>query len=138
MQTYVDLNNTKHFIAQGFAGIQGRRYSVRMDCTEDISVPLLPRVVRPSLFTRGSASHPRTRQLSQIRDGSSVALLLDQSMYFGMSLGRVNVDFRGLLPPIFERHVRDSERVDCPLCSLFGSDLSDVLLWHRLCGAPLH
>jgi hypothetical protein len=45
------------------------------------------------------------RQLRQITEGSSIALLLDQCMYFGMSLGRVDVDFRALLPPIFEKHV---------------------------------
>ena len=44
-------------------------------------------------------------------------------MYFGMSLGRVNVDFRGLLPPIFERHVRGSK---CECACLYAHSLRQI------------
>lgn len=60
-------------------------------------------------------------------------------MYFGMSLGRVDVDFRGLLPPIFERHVR------LPSSSPIWAEphglrlgVSDVLVHYCGCCAPLH
>ena len=43
--------------------------------------------------------------LPKIHDGSSIFNLLDQSMYLGLSLSRVGLDFRGLLPPIFEKHI---------------------------------
>lgn len=46
-----------------------------------------------------------TNGLARITDGGSVHQVLDQCMYLGMSLSRVGVDFRGLLPPIFEAHV---------------------------------
>ncbi len=34
--------------------------------------------------------------------GRSLASVLEHCMYCGMSLARVGLDFRGLLPPIFE------------------------------------
>jgi conserved oligomeric Golgi complex subunit 8 len=40
--------------------------------------------------------------LPKIGEGAQLNSLLDQSMYFAMSLGRVGADFRGLLPPLFE------------------------------------
>ncbi|KAI5082344.1 hypothetical protein GOP47_0002087 [Adiantum capillus-veneris] len=43
--------------------------------------------------------------LPKISDGMSLATLLEQCMYCGMSLGRVGMDFRGLLPPLFETSV---------------------------------
>eukprot|EP00250_Pteridium_aquilinum_P014225 c21857_g1_i4 orf=485-2197(+) len=43
--------------------------------------------------------------LPKISDGMSLATLLEQCMYCGMSLGRVGMDFRGLLPPLFESSV---------------------------------
>lgn len=45
--------------------------------------------------------------LPKILEGVSLAILLDQYMYCGMSLGRVGMDFRGLLPPLFERSVHN-------------------------------
>ncbi|KAL3687047.1 hypothetical protein R1sor_013356 [Riccia sorocarpa] len=45
--------------------------------------------------------------LPRITEGVSLALILEQSMYCGMSLGRVGLDFRGLLPPLFEASVQD-------------------------------
>mmetsp|Transcript_22711 Transcript_22711/g.70153 ORF Transcript_22711/g.70153 Transcript_22711/m.70153 type:complete len:554 (-) Transcript_22711:151-1812(-) len=40
--------------------------------------------------------------LPLIEDGGSLASVLEHCMYCGMSLGRVGLDFRGLLPPPFE------------------------------------
>ena len=42
------------------------------------------------------------KQLPRIREGGSLSSVLEHCMYCGMSLGRVGLDFRGLLPPIFE------------------------------------
>ena len=43
------------------------------------------------------------KDLPQINEGLSLQYLLDQCMYYGVSMGRVGVDFRGLLLPLFER-----------------------------------
>lgn len=43
--------------------------------------------------------------LPKISEGVSLGIILEQCMYCGMSLGRVGLDFRGLLPPLFERSV---------------------------------
>ncbi|KAG0632021.1 hypothetical protein M758_1G298600 [Ceratodon purpureus] len=45
--------------------------------------------------------------LPQITEGPNLAFILDQCMYCGMSLGRVGLDFRGLLPPLFESSVHN-------------------------------
>ncbi|EFJ34632.1 hypothetical protein SELMODRAFT_438656 [Selaginella moellendorffii] len=45
--------------------------------------------------------------LPKVTEGASLALILDLCMYCGVSLGRVGLDFRGLLPPIFESCVYD-------------------------------
>ncbi|KAL2629029.1 hypothetical protein R1flu_013715 [Riccia fluitans] len=45
--------------------------------------------------------------LPRVTEGVSLAIILEQSMYCGMSLGRVGLDFRGLLPPLFEASVND-------------------------------
>ncbi|GJP86774.1 hypothetical protein CLOP_g16756 [Closterium sp. NIES-67] len=42
------------------------------------------------------------RHLPRIEDGGSLASVLEHCMYCGMSLGRVGLDLRGLLPPLFE------------------------------------
>ena len=43
--------------------------------------------------------------LPRITEGGSLASVLEHCMYCGMSLGRVGLDFRGLLVPLFEREV---------------------------------
>lgn len=45
------------------------------------------------------------RQLPRIAEGGSLASVLEHCMYCGMSLGRVGLDFRGLLVPLFEQEV---------------------------------
>lgn len=42
------------------------------------------------------------RHLPRITEGGSLASVLEHCMYCGMSLARVGLDIRGLLPPIFE------------------------------------
>ena len=44
-------------------------------------------------------------QLPRIAEGGSLASVLEHCMYCGMSLGRVGLDFRGLLVPLFEQEV---------------------------------
>lgn len=46
-----------------------------------------------------------SRQLPKIDDFSSLATILEQSLFFGGSLGRVGVDFRAILVVYFEDHV---------------------------------
>lgn len=41
-------------------------------------------------------------EVPKINDGGSLASVLDHCMYCGESLGRVGLDIRGLLPPLFE------------------------------------
>ncbi|KAK9826903.1 hypothetical protein WJX81_007598 [Elliptochloris bilobata] len=42
------------------------------------------------------------RALPRVGEGGALASVLEHCMYCGMSLGRVGLDFRGLLPPLFE------------------------------------
>ena len=42
------------------------------------------------------------KQLPRVREGGGLASVMEHCMYCGMSLGRVGLDFRALLPPIFE------------------------------------
>nr|KAJ0214282.1 hypothetical protein LSAT_V11C400186400 [Lactuca sativa] len=50
------------------------------------------------------ASHLKTLKimLPKITEGGSLSNILDQCMYCAMGLGWVGLDFRGLLPPLFE------------------------------------
>lgn len=52
-------------------------------------------------------SHLRTLKimLPKITEGGSLSNILDQCMYCAMGLGWVGLDFRGLLPPLFEEAV---------------------------------
>ncbi|TMW56501.1 hypothetical protein Poli38472_006511 [Pythium oligandrum] len=45
------------------------------------------------------------KQLPKIDDFSSLATILEQSLFFGGSLGRVGVDFRAILVVYFEDHI---------------------------------
>lgn len=45
------------------------------------------------------------KYLGQIKEGVSIANLLDQCMYYGISLGRVGIDFRPLFIPLFENTI---------------------------------
>ncbi|KAF8661191.1 hypothetical protein HU200_057306 [Digitaria exilis] len=53
------------------------------------------------------SNHLTTLQvmLPNISEGGSLSNILDQCMYCAMGLGLVGLDFRGLLPPIFENAV---------------------------------
>lgn len=42
------------------------------------------------------------RHLPRITEGGSLASVLEHCMFCGMSLARVGLDIRGMLPPIFE------------------------------------
>eukprot|EP01135_Chromosphaera_perkinsii_P011629 Nk52_evm12s2462 gene=Nk52_evmTU12s2462 len=44
-------------------------------------------------------------ELEKIGDGSSISSLLSQCMYFGMSMGRVGMDFRNVIAGIFEKRI---------------------------------
>ncbi|EFA74901.1 oligomeric Golgi complex component [Heterostelium album PN500] len=43
------------------------------------------------------------RTLPLVKEGSSIAYILENAMYYSMSMSRVGIDFRGLLLPIFEK-----------------------------------
>ena len=43
--------------------------------------------------------------LPRVSEGGSLASVLDHTMYCGASLGRVGLDFRPLLAPLFEAAV---------------------------------
>lgn len=43
--------------------------------------------------------------LPRVGEGGSLASVLDHAMYCGGSLGRVGLDFRPLLAPLFEQAV---------------------------------
>ncbi|KAF5776697.1 putative oligomeric Golgi complex subunit 8, cullin repeat-like-containing domain superfamily [Helianthus annuus] len=53
------------------------------------------------------SSHLKTLKvmLPKITEGGSLSNILDQCMYCAMGLGWVGLDFRGLLPPLFEEAV---------------------------------
>ena len=65
------------------------------------------------------------RQLPRITEGGSLASVLEHCMYCGMSLGRVGLDFRGLLVPVFEQEV----------LRLFSSSVK-VCSWRLLTARP--
>jgi hypothetical protein len=44
--------------------------------------------------------------LATVTEGASILLLLDSSMSFGQIMSRIQVDFRVLLPPIFEARIQ--------------------------------
>lgn len=46
-----------------------------------------------------------TANLVSVTDGLGLSVLLEQSMYYGMSLGRIGLDFRPLLIPPFEQQI---------------------------------
>ena len=46
-----------------------------------------------------------TDQLDKMGDGSSINSLLNQCMYFGMSMGRVGMDFRNVFANVFSKRI---------------------------------
>lgn len=72
------------------------------------------------------------KYMPQVGEGSNVASILEHCMYCGMSLGRVGLDFRGLLPSVFEPCMLElfSERMLAAVEN-FGSVL-DVHKWISL------
>ncbi|GMF56702.1 unnamed protein product [Phytophthora fragariaefolia] len=58
-----------------------------------------------SSLSRGISSSDPYQYVSTIDDFSSIATILEQSLFFGGSLGRVGVDFRAVLVVYFEDHV---------------------------------
>lgn len=66
----------------------------------------------PKLLSRHPTCLPLTpcaqavrTHLPRIQEGGSLASVLDHAMYCGGSLGRVGLDFRPLLAPLFEQAV---------------------------------
>ncbi len=49
--------------------------------------------------------HHNSKHVPRIAEVSSLASVLEHAMYCGMSLGRMGLDFRALLPPIFDAAV---------------------------------
>lgn len=56
--------------------------------------------------------------LPRIGEGGSLASVLEHCMYCGMSLGRVGLDFRGLLVPLFEAQVLRLYANSVKVCTL--------------------
>ena len=77
------------------------------------------------LYVEAIAKH-----LPRIREGGGLASVLEHCMYCGMSLGRVGLDFRGLLPPIFEACILElfTALVQVHLCCRIFCRLF-VLMW---------
>jgi hypothetical protein len=58
--------------------------------------------------------------LPGISEGSALASVLDHCMYCGMSLGRVGLDFRGLLPELFQACMFNLVTKGIPTKAAFG------------------
>ncbi|XP_047973606.1 conserved oligomeric Golgi complex subunit 8-like [Salvia hispanica] len=75
-------------------------------------------------------SHLKTLKvmLPKISEGGSLSNILDQCMYCAMGLGWVGLDFRGLLPPLFEEAVLNlfSKNMSFPANSFGDENHDDV------------
>lgn len=68
-------------------------------------------------------------ELPKIAEGRSLAEVLDHCMYCGERLGRVGLDFRGLLPPLFESSVRNLFSRNVSLAVMNFKHSLDVHRW---------
>ncbi|KAE8892683.1 hypothetical protein PF005_g10110 [Phytophthora fragariae] len=73
--------------------------------SENIDGKVDPPLCRWATTTVANFIHILMKQLPKIDDFSSIATILEQSLFFGGSLGRVGVDFRAVLVVYFEDHV---------------------------------
>ncbi|KAL4144665.1 hypothetical protein PRNP1_013791 [Phytophthora ramorum] len=73
--------------------------------SENVAGKVDPPLCRWATTTLANFIHILMKQLPKIDDFSSIATILEQSLFFGGSLGRVGVDFRAVLVVYFEDHV---------------------------------
>ncbi|KAG7393835.1 conserved oligomeric Golgi complex component [Phytophthora pseudosyringae] len=73
--------------------------------SENVDGKVDPPLCRWATTTVANFIHILMKQLPKIDDFSSIATILEQSLFFGGSLGRVGVDFRAVLVVYFEDHV---------------------------------
>ncbi|EGZ15750.1 hypothetical protein PHYSODRAFT_506356 [Phytophthora sojae] len=73
--------------------------------SENVDGKVDPPLCRWATSTVANFIHILMKQLPKIDDFSSIATILEQSLFFGGSLGRVGVDFRAVLVVYFEDHV---------------------------------
>ncbi|CAI5740327.1 unnamed protein product [Hyaloperonospora brassicae] len=97
--------------------------------SENVDGKVDPPLCRWATTTVAEFIHTLMKQLPKVEDLSSVATILEQSLFFGGSLGRVGVDFRAVLVVYFEDHVltlmTESWRSAC-------RDFRDSLIAHSL------
>ncbi|OWZ22714.1 Conserved oligomeric Golgi complex subunit [Phytophthora megakarya] len=73
--------------------------------SENVDGKVDPPLCRWATTTVANFIHILMKQLPKVDDFSSIATILEQSLFFGGSLGRVGVDFRAVLVVYFEDHV---------------------------------
>ncbi|KAG1710818.1 hypothetical protein DVH05_013543 [Phytophthora capsici] len=73
--------------------------------SENVDGKVDPPLCRWATTTVANFIHILMKQLPKIDDFSSIATIIEQSLFFGGSLGRVGVDFRAVLVVYFEDHV---------------------------------
>ncbi|POM66487.1 Hypothetical protein PHPALM_17648 [Phytophthora palmivora] len=73
--------------------------------SENVDGKVDPPLCRWATATVANFIHILMKQLPKVDDFSSIATILEQSLFFGGSLGRVGVDFRAVLVVYFEDHV---------------------------------
>ncbi|CAH0493492.1 unnamed protein product [Peronospora farinosa] len=73
--------------------------------SESVDGKVDPPLCRWATTTVANFIHILMKQLPKIDDFSSIATIIEQSLFFGGSLGRIGVDFRAVLVVYFEDHL---------------------------------
>ncbi|CEG44467.1 conserved oligomeric golgi complex subunit [Plasmopara halstedii] len=73
--------------------------------SENVDGKVDPSLCRWATTTVANFIHILMKQIPKVDDFSSIATILEQSLFFGGSLGRVGLDFRAVLVVYFEDHV---------------------------------